>query len=89
MITLPLIAYMVMLLLAAAIGFAVGWEGAVHHYREARKKLVASIESLEVEVNNLNTRLSEDPLRAAMSHGQTYVLNQIEVLIHKLRESIP
>lgn len=89
MITIPFVALAVILLVIAATFFVIGWESAVHSYREARNRLVTSIDQLEIEVSKLNHRLEEEPLRAAMSHGQLYILNQFEALLTRLRESIP
>ena len=86
---MPLMAYFAIVLTIALIFFGAGWESAVHIHRSARHKLAQSVADLEKEVDDLNARLQEEPLRTAMSHGQLYIINQISALVSRLRDAIP
>jgi len=70
------------------IGFLIGRWYTLQRFLNNQRTLETAVSDLEVRVTELNNQLNEDPIRAALNHGQRIVINQMEVLLKTMREAI-
>lgn len=52
------------------------------------RRIATDLSQLEHRVASLNWHLQQDPQRALLDHGMTYVLNDMDALIQKTRRDM-
>jgi hypothetical protein len=70
------------------LGYLIGYADSKHTWERMRRAFATNLHELEARVIGLQNRLSRDPERAAMDHGEIFVINQIENLTRQMREDI-
>lgn len=75
-------------LIMAVAGYLIGHADAKRTWEKMRERFALHVGELETRVIGLQRRLSRDPERAAMDHGEIFVINQIENLTRQMRDDI-
>lgn len=88
MTTTELLLLLIIGLLSLVAGLIIGWDMALASHRRARKALETEIDELETRIHEFNRLSEDDPQRAWLNLGQTHVLNEVDTLLHRIRNRL-
>jgi hypothetical protein len=68
------------------LGATVAWNGSARRRNEERATYRATLPAIQQEIDELNTQLETDPVRAGIDTGKDYVVHRVQSELDRIRE---